>query len=102
MLERDTTEPSESSLAFPCVLVPKIDDFIRYCINYRKVTEQAKEKSAFVSPDGPYQYKVMPFCMKNSQPTFQTLITMCLKVLEGVEVYVDDIVIFVERTFKKA
>ena len=58
------------------------------------LTERAKEISAFVTPDGLYQYKVMPFGMKNSQATFQSLMNMCLKDLEGVEVYVDDIVIF--------
>ena len=36
----------------------------------------------------------MPFGMKNSQATFQRLMNMCLKNLEGFEVYVDDIVIF--------
>ena len=36
----------------------------------------------------------MLFAMKNSQATFQRLMNMCLKDLEGVEVYVDDIVIF--------
>ena len=58
------------------------------------LTERAKEISAFVTPDGLYQYKVMPFGMKNSQATFQRLMNICLKDLEGVEVYVDDIVIF--------
>ena len=47
-----------------------------------------------MTPDGLYQYKVMPFGMKNSQATFQRLMNICLKDLEGVEVYVDDIVIF--------
>ena len=41
-----------------------------------------------------YQYKVMPFGMKTSQATFQRFINMCLGDLEGVELYVDDIVIF--------
>ena len=36
----------------------------------------------------------MPFGMKNSQATFHRLINTCYKDLEGVEVYVDDIVIF--------
>ena len=56
--------------------------------------EWAKEISAFVTPDGLYQYKIMPFGMKNSQATFQRLMNTCLKDLEGVEVYGDDIVIF--------
>ena len=47
-----------------------------------------------MTPDGLYQYKVMPFGIKNSQATFQRLMNICLKDLEGVEVYVDDIVIF--------
>ena len=135
MLEKDIIEPSQSSWASPCVLVPKPDGSIRYCTDYRKVnvlsktdsfpiprmedcidrignakyitkcdllkgywcvplTERAKEISAFVTPDGLYQYKVMPFGMKNSQATFQRLMNICLKDLEGVEVYVDDIVIF--------
>ena len=109
--EKDIIEPSTSSLASPCVLVPKPDGSIRNCTNYRKVnvlsktssfptlriedcidkignaryitkcnllkgywcvplTEQAKEISAFVTPDGLYQYKVMPFGMKNFQATF--------------------------------
>ena len=33
------------------------------------LTEQAKEISAFVTPDGLYQNKVMPLGMKNSQAT---------------------------------
>ena len=35
------------------------------------LTERAKEISAFVTPDGLYQYKVLPFGMKNSPATFQ-------------------------------
>ena len=58
------------------------------------LTECAKDISVFVTPDALYQYKVMPFGMKNSQTTFQRLMNMCLKDLECVEVYVDDIVIF--------
>ena len=47
-----------------------------------------------MTQDGLYQNKVMPFAIKNSQATFQRLMNMCLKDLEGVEVYVDDMVIF--------
>ena len=43
------------------------------------LTERAKEVSAFVTPDGLFQYCVMPFGMKNSPATFQWMINglMC-------------------------
>ena len=44
------------------------------------LTDRAKEISAFVTPDGLYQYKVMPFGMKNSPATFQRLINMIITV----------------------
>lgn len=37
------------------------------------LTDRAKEISAFVTPDGLYQYKVMPFGMKNSPASYQRL-----------------------------
>ena len=45
------------------------------------LTERAKEVSAFVTPDGLYHYKVMPFGMKNSPATFQRLINRALRCL---------------------
>ena len=46
------------------------------------LTDRAKEISAFVTPDGLYQYKVMPFGMKNSPATFQRLINMIISGLD--------------------
>ena len=40
------------------------------------LTDRAKEISAFVTPDRLYQYKVMPFGMKNLLAAFQRLINM--------------------------
>ena len=37
------------------------------------LTARAKEVSAFVMPDGLYQYKVMPFGMKNTPATFLSM-----------------------------
>ena len=58
------------------------------------LTDRAKEISAFVTPDGLYQYIVMPFGMKNSPATFQRLFNMILTGLDNCEAYVDDAIIY--------
>ena len=60
------------------------------------LTERAKEISAFVTPDGLFQYKVMPFGMKNSPATFQRLISHVTSGLQGCEAYIDDVIIYSE------
>ena len=57
------------------------------------LTERAVEVSAFVVPDGFYQYKVMPFGMKNASATFQRMMNSIIWELEGCDVYIDDVVI---------
>ena len=68
--------------------IPRIDDCIDNIGHAKYVTKfdlqrgfwqipltgKAKEISAFVTPDGLYQYKVMPFGMKSSPATFQRLV----------------------------
>ena len=56
------------------------------------LTERAKEISAFATPDGLYQYKVLPFGMKNSPATFQSLINKVIAGLHGCEAYIDVII----------
>ena len=60
------------------------------------LTERAKEVSAFVTPDGLFQYKVMPFGMKNSPATFQRLINQVVSGLPGCDAYIDDVIIYSE------
>ena len=55
--------------------------------------ERAKKLSVFVTPKGLYQYKVVPFRMKNVPATFQWLISQLTQDLDGCEGYIDDIVI---------
>ncbi|PFX24909.1 Transposon Ty3-I Gag-Pol polyprotein [Stylophora pistillata] len=88
--------------------IPRMDDYIDKVGNARYVTkfdllkgfwqvpltERAKEISAFVTPDGLYQYKVMPFGMKNSPATFQHLINKVIAGLHGCEAYIDDVIIY--------
>ena len=38
------------------------------------LTDRAKEISAFCTPDALYQYRVMPFGMKNALATFQRMV----------------------------
>ena len=58
------------------------------------LTDRAKEISAFVTPDGLFQYKVAAFGMKNSPATFQRLINDVISGLDGCEAYIDDIIIY--------
>ena len=58
------------------------------------LTNRAKEISAFVTSDGLYQYKVMPFGMKNSPATFQRLINGLISDLDGCKAYIEDAIIF--------
>ena len=58
------------------------------------LTNRAKQLSAFVTPDGLYQYRVMPFGLKNAPATFQRMINQLLGRMEGCEAYIDDVVVY--------
>ena len=87
--------------------LPRIDDCIDKVGNSKYVTkfdllkgfwqvpltDRAKEVSAFATPNGLYQYKVMPFGMKNSPATFQRLVNVICG-LDGCDAYIDDVIIY--------
>ena len=58
------------------------------------LTPRAKRISAFVTPQGLYQYKVLPFGMKNAPATFQRLMNQVISELPNTEVYIDDIILY--------
>jgi len=58
------------------------------------LSAQAKAISAFVTPDGLYQYTVMPFVMRNAPATFQRMINHVIAGLEGCAAYLDDVVVY--------
>lgn len=58
-----------------------------------RLSERAKVISAFVTPDGLFQYTVLPFGMVNAPATFQRLMHRVTSGLEGVHSYLDDLVI---------
>lgn len=135
MLDNGIAQPSSSSWASPCLLVPKSDNTPRFCSDFRKVNSitkpdsfplpriedcvdqvgsarfvskfdllkgywqvplsaRAQEIAAFITPSGLYSYRVMPFGLRNAPATFQRLMNMVVKGLEGCSVYLDDVVIY--------
>ncbi|CAK9834654.1 Retrovirus-related Pol polyprotein from transposon 17.6 [Anthophora retusa] len=55
-----------------------------------------RQKTAFTTPHGHYEFARMPFGLKNAPPTFQRLMDQVLTGLQGTElfVYLDDIVVY--------
>ena len=60
------------------------------------LSERAREVSAFATPDGLFQYRVMPFGLKNAPATFQRMINSLTADLVGCEAYIDDVVVYSE------
>ena len=58
------------------------------------LTKRAQELSAFVTPDGLFQYRVMPFGLKNAPATFQRMMNNVIHGLEGCDAYIDDLVLY--------
>ena len=58
------------------------------------LTQRARRISAFVTPSGLYQYKVMPFGMKNAPATFQRMVNKLVQDIDECEGYIDDVVIY--------
>ena len=53
-------------------LLTLIDTFSRY--NQIKIAEEDQEKIVFITSQGLYYYKVMPFRLKNARATYQRLV----------------------------
>ena len=55
-----------------------------------------RQKTAFSTPYGHYEYVCMPFGLNNAPPTFQCLVIHVLFGMQGTElfVYLDDIIIY--------
>lgn len=67
-----------------------------------EVDERDREKTAFITPDGLYEFKVMPFGLCTAPATFQRVMDTVLAGLKWKTclVYLDDVVIF-SRTFEE-
>lgn len=67
-----------------------------------RVQESDREKTAFVTKFGTYEFKVMPFGLCNAPATFQRLMNTVLHECIGrfVAVYLDDIIVY-SRTYEE-
>ena len=54
-----------------------------------------QEKTTFVTPIGNYHYKVMPFCLKNAESTYQRMMRRMFEPQLGksIEVYIENMVV---------
>ena len=70
-----------------------MDAFSGY--NQIKMVEEDQEKIAFITSQGLYYYKVMPFGLKNAGATYQRLVNKMFskQIGRNMEVYVDDMLV---------
>lgn len=63
LLKRDNIFSSTSEQASPVVTIKKLIGSDRLCINYRQF-------NAFITTDGLFEYKRLPFGLKNARAAF--------------------------------
>ena len=74
-------------------LLTFMDAFSGY--NQIKIAEEDQEKTAFITSQGLYCYKVMPFRLKNVGATYQRLVNKMFnkQIGKNMELYVDDMLV---------
>ena len=89
--------------------LPKIDQLVDSTVGHEQLTfmdaisgynqilmsEEDQEKASFVTSQGLYCYKVIPFELKNARATYQRLVNHMFskQIGRNIEVYVDDMLI---------
>ena len=95
MLLGGQIEPSDSPWASPVVLVTKKDGSTRFCVDHRQVNSLTI-KAAFVTNEGLFQFRVMPFGLCNAPATFEHLMdrVLCGMMWSRCLVSLDDVISF--------
>ena len=57
------------------------------------MSEKSKQLSAFSSPLGIFQYRMMPFGLVNAPAVFSRLMRKLLESMENIDNFIDDILI---------
>ena len=57
---------------------------------------EAKQKTAFLAPNGLFQFTVMPFGLVNAPATFSRIMRALLKGMNNISNYIDDILIYTQ------
>ena len=104
----DFTDLNQACLkdSFP---LPRIDQLVDSTVGHKLLTfmdafsgcnqiqmaEEDQEKTTFITSQGLYCYKVMPFELKNAGATYQRLVNQMFEkqIARNVEVYVDDMLV---------
>ncbi|CAI5460577.1 unnamed protein product [Closterium sp. Yama58-4] len=67
---------------------------LRQGFNQIPIKEEDRKKTAFHGPDGLYEWKFMPFGMKNAPALFQRVMDSVLRNVPAAACYIDDVVVF--------
>ena len=85
--------PRIDQLMDSIALLTFMDTFSRY--NQIKMAEEDQEKTAFITSQGLYCYKVIPFGLKNAEAAYQRLVNKMFnkQIGRNMEVYMDDMLV---------
>ncbi|CAF1598861.1 unnamed protein product [Rotaria magnacalcarata] len=124
LLQFELIRPSYSPYAAPALLVAKHDGTWRMVVDYKKlnnitikdnhplpnmeqtiqqipIEEEDRHKTAFITPEGLYEWNVLAQGLKNSPPSFQRVMADILSPCRQFAlVYIDDIVVY-SRSFEE-
>ena len=89
--------------------LPRIDQLVDFTVGHKllmfmdafsgynqiRMAKEDQEKTAFITSQGLYCYKVMPFGLKNARATYQRLVNKMFgqQIGRNMEIYVDDMLV---------